>query len=148
VTPEDWDVVFGVNARGSFFLTQAVGTRMAEASGGAVVNVASIAGEVVTRASVPYQASKAALIQMTRALAIRWAPKVRVNAVGPGYIRTSLNSAWLDVEDNRRYVESNTPLGRIGTPDDVVGAVVFLSSQAASYITGQHVKIDGGWSVL
>jgi len=148
VTAEDWDAVFAVNARGSFFLTQAIGTRMVEGSGGAVVNVASIAGEVVTRAPVSYQASKAALIQMTRALAVRWAPKVRVNAVGPGYIRTSLNTVWLDVEENRRYVEGNTPLRRIGTPDDVVGAVVFLASPAASYITGQHLRIDGGWSAL
>jgi NAD(P)-dependent dehydrogenase (short-subunit alcohol dehydrogenase family) len=148
VTAEDWDAVFAVNARGAFFLTQAVGSRMREGAGGAVVNVASIAGEVVTRAAVSYQASKAAMIQMTRALAVRWAPKVRVNAVGPGYIRTSLNTEWLDLEENRRYVEANTPLGRVGAPDDVVGAVVFLASPAASYITGQHLKIDGGWSAL
>jgi NAD(P)-dependent dehydrogenase (short-subunit alcohol dehydrogenase family) len=148
VSARDWDAVFAVNARGSFFLTQAVGSRMVEGSGGSVVNVASIAGEVVTRASVSYQASKAALIQMTRALAVRWAPKVRVNAVGPGYIRTSLNTEWLDVEENRRYVETNTPLGRVGTVDDVAGAVVFLASPAAAYITGQHLRIDGGWTAL
>jgi NAD(P)-dependent dehydrogenase (short-subunit alcohol dehydrogenase family) len=146
VTAEDWDTVFDTNVRGTFLLTQAVGTRMVESGAGSIVNIASIAGEVVTRASVAYQASKAAVIQMTRALAVRWAPNVRVNAVGPGYIRTSLNSAWLDGEQNRSYVEAHTPLGRVGTPDDVVGAVIFLASPEAGYITGQHLRVDGGWS--
>lgn len=145
VTTEEFDAVFDTNVRGTFFLTQAVGERMLAGDGGSVVTVASLAGEVVTGAAVTYQASKAALIQMTRALAVRWAPKVRVNAVGPGYIRTSLNSAWLDVEENRRYVLERTPLGRVGVPEDVVGAVVFLSSPAAAYITAEHIRIDGGW---
>lgn len=148
VTPEEFDTVFGTNVRGTFFLTQAVGERMLAADGGSIVMVASLAGEVVTGAAVTYQASKAALIQLTRALAVRWAPKVRVNAVGPGYIRTSLNTAWLDVEENLAYVRGHTPLDRVGTPDDVVGAVVFLSSPDASFITAQHLKIDGGWSAL
>lgn len=145
VTPDEFDVVFDTNVRGTFFLTQAVGERMLPGEGGSIVTVASLAGEVVTGAPATYQASKAALIQLTRVLAVRWAPKVRVNAVGPGYIRTSLNTAWLDVEENLRYVHEHTPLGRVGTPEDVVGAVVFLSSPAASYITAQHVMIDGGW---
>jgi NAD(P)-dependent dehydrogenase (short-subunit alcohol dehydrogenase family) len=146
VTPQAWDRTFAVNVRGPFFLTQEVGARMLAGQGGSVVNVASLAGEVVTRAAVPYQASKAALVQLTRALAVRWAPRVRVNAVGPGYIRTSLNAAWLDQPDNRAYVEDRTPLGRVGRPVDVAGAVVFLASPAAAYITGQHLRIDGGWS--
>jgi NAD(P)-dependent dehydrogenase (short-subunit alcohol dehydrogenase family) len=86
------------------------------------------------------------MIQLTRALAVRWAPRVRVNAVGPGYIRTSLNTDWLADPGNRAYVEGHTPLGRVGQVEDVVGAVVFLASPAAGYITGQHLRIDGGWS--
>jgi gluconate 5-dehydrogenase len=146
VTPEAWDAVFGTNVRGTFFLTQAIGSRMFDAGAGSVVNIASIAGEVVTRASVAYQASKAAVLQMTRALAVRWAPHVRVNAVGPGYIRTTLNEAWLDQEENRAYVEARTPLGRVGIPHDVAGIVIYLASPAAAFITGQHVRVDGGWS--
>jgi NAD(P)-dependent dehydrogenase (short-subunit alcohol dehydrogenase family) len=146
ITPEAWDQTFAVNVRGPFFLTQEVGARMLAGRGGSVVNVASLAGERVTGAAIPYQASKAALIQLTRALAVRWAPRVRVNAVGPGYIRTSLNAAWLADPDNRAYVEGHTPLGRVGQVEDVVGAVVFLASPAAGYITGQHLRIDGGWS--
>ena len=146
ITPEAWDRTFAVNVRGPYFLTQEVGARMLAGRGGSVVNVASLAGEVVTRAAVPNQASKAALNQLTRALAVRWAPRVRVNAVGPGYIRTSLNAAWLDDPGNRAYVEGRTPLGRVGQVEDVAGAVVFLASPAAAYITGQHLLIDGGWS--
>jgi gluconate 5-dehydrogenase len=146
ITPEAWDRTFAVNVRGAYFLTQEVGSRMLAGRGGSIVNVASLAGERVTGAAIPYQASKAALIQLTRALAVRWAPRVRVNAVGPGYIRTSLNAAWLDDPGNRAYVEGHTPLGRLGQVEDVTGAVVFLASPAAAYITGQHLRIDGGWS--
>ena len=146
VTPSDWDEVFDVNVRGTFFLTQAVARHMLENGGGAVVNIASIAAEVTTGASAPYSASKAALVQLTRVLAIRLAPTVRVNAVGPAYIRTELNSEWLENDRNRRWVVERTPLGRVGEPGDVTGAVVFLASPAASYITGQHLLVDGGWT--
>src|SRR4029450_992648 len=114
ITPEAWDRTFAVNVRGPYFLTREGGARRLAGRGGSVVNVASLAGEVVTRAALPYQASKAALIQLTSALAARWAPRVRVNAVGPGYTRTSLNAAWLDDPGNRAYVEGHTPLGRVG----------------------------------
>ena len=147
VTPAEWDEVFAVNVRGTYFLTQAVGRMMLDAEGGSIITVTSLAGEVVTRAAVSYQASKAALIQLTRALAVHWSPKVRVNAVAPGYIRTDLNAAWLDDEENRGYVLGKTPLGRVGEPLDVVGVVRFLASPAASYVTGQNLRVDGGWSV-
>jgi len=147
VTPEDWDRVFSVNVRGTFFLTREVGRRMlASSHGGSVVTVASLAAEVATRAAVSYQASKAALVQMTRALAVQWAPAVRVNAVGPGYVRTDLNKAWLEEEENASYVLSRTPMARVGEPGDVVGAVIFLASPASAYVTGEHLLVDGGWS--
>ena len=146
VTPEEWDQVFSVNVRGTYFVTQEVGRRMLAAEGGSIVTVTSLAGEVVTRAAVSYQASKAALIQLTRALAVHWAPKVRVNAVAPGYVRTDLNAAWLEDEENSGYVLGKTPLGRVGQPGDVAGAVSFLASSSASYVTGQNLRVDGGWS--
>jgi len=146
VTPDEWDQVFSVNVRGTFFVTQAVGRRMLEGGGGSIVTVTSLAGERVTKAAISYQASKASLIQLTRALAVHWAPTVRVNAVAPGYVRTDLNVAWLADEENSGYVLGKTPLGRVGLPEDVAGAVRFLASPASSYVTGQNLRVDGGWS--
>lgn len=148
VTPEEWDTTFDVNVRGTFLVTQAVGRRMLAADGGSIVTVTSLAGERVTKAAISYQASKAALIQLTRALAVHWAPSVRVNAVAPGYVRTDLNVAWLSDEENSGYVLGKTPLGRVGLPEDVAGAVRFLASPASSYVTGQNLRVDGGWSAL
>jgi NAD(P)-dependent dehydrogenase (short-subunit alcohol dehydrogenase family) len=147
VTPEEWDSVFDVNVRGTFFLTREVGRRMLDAGGGSIVTITSLAGELPTRAALGYQASKAALIQLTRALAVQWAPTVRVNAVAPGYVRTDLNAGWLADEENLGYVLGNTPLERVGEPPDVAGAVRFLASPAAAYVTGQNLRVDGGWSV-
>jgi NAD(P)-dependent dehydrogenase (short-subunit alcohol dehydrogenase family) len=145
-TSDDWDYTFAVNVRGPFLLTQAIGRRMLEGEGGSVLNIASLAGEKVTGAPVSYCASKAALIQMTRALAVRWAPRVRVNSIAPGYVRTSLNAEWLGDPENLGYVVERTPMGRVGEPIDVVGAAVFLASPAAAYITGANLLVDGGWS--
>ena len=146
VSVGQWNAQFAVNVRAPFFLTQAIGGRMHARGGGAVVNVTSVAAEVTTRAPTVYASSKAALVQMTRVLAVRWAPVVRVNAVGPSYVRTALNEAWLEEDTNHRFVLDRTPLGRVGEPADVVGAAVFLASPAASYITGQHLLVDGGWT--
>lgn len=146
IDPASWDQLFAINTRGAFFLSQAVGRRMLDASGGSIVNIASVAGEVTTGASVPYSASKAALIHMTRVLAINWAPSIRVNAVGPAYIRTSLNQEWLARPENERFVLDRTPLGRVGEPRDVVGSVAFLASDDSAYITGHHLLVDGGWT--
>lgn len=146
ITPDEWDQVFDVNVKAAFFLTQAVAARMLDNGGGNVINIASLAAQVVTGASVPYAATKAALVQMTKVLAVRFAPTVRVNAVGPGYVRTQLSEEWLEDEENLDYVLDHTPLARIGAPEDVVGAVTFLSSPAAGFITGHHLLVDGGWS--
>ena len=146
-TESEWDATFAVNVRGTFMLTQRIGARMLAGDGGAVVNITSLAGEVVTGAPVTYAASKAALIQITRSLAARWAPAVRVNAVAPGYVRTDLNAAWLSEEQNLAYVVDQTPLRRVAVPEDIVGAVLFLASPAAAYVTGHNLKVDGGWSV-
>jgi 2-deoxy-D-gluconate 3-dehydrogenase len=145
-TPAEWDDTFAVNVRGTFLLTQRLGERMLAGVGGSIVNITSLAGHAVTGAPITYGASKAALIYITRYLAVRWAPKVRVNAVAPGYIRTSLNEQWLEEESNQRYVLDHTPMRRVGSPEDVLEAVLFLASPGAGFITGQNLGVDGGWS--
>lgn len=147
LTTEEFDRTFALNVRAPFLLMERLGRLMVEQGGGSIVNVASIAGEVVTQAPGPYQASKAALIQLTRYYAVQLAPNVRVNAVGPGYVRTDLTRSWLSDPANEDWVRQRTPLGRVGEPEDVAAAVVFLASDRASYITGQHLRVDGGWTV-
>ena len=147
VRPEDFDQMMAVNVRAPFLLTQDLGWRMHQRRGGCIINVASIAGEEVTGSPLHYQASKAALIHLTRGFASRLSPWVRVNAVGPGYIRTSLNEEWLADRNNLQYVEERTASSRVGVPQDVVGAVLFLASPSSSYINGQHLRIDGGWGI-
>jgi len=140
-----FDTVFALNVRAPLLLSQAIGSSMLAGEGGTIVNISSLAAEVVTKASVVYQASKAAVVQMTRALAMRWGPTVRVNAVGPGYVETDLNRDWLSSEENLAYVIDHTALRRLGTARDVANVVAFLASPLSSYITGQHIVIDGGW---
>jgi NAD(P)-dependent dehydrogenase (short-subunit alcohol dehydrogenase family) len=144
----DWDRVFAVNVRAPFFLCQSVGRHMLSGDGGAIVNVGSLAAERSTGAAVVYQASKAALVQATKALAAKWAPKIRVNAVGPAYVRTALNDEWLADASNQSYVVDRTPMARLGRAEEVADLVLFLLLPNADYITGQHILIDGGWSTL
>lgn len=146
ISPQQWDEVFAVNVRAPFFLCQEVGRHMLEGSGGAIVNVGSLAAELSTGASVVYSASKAALVRTTTVLAARWAPKVRVNAVGPGYVRTALNDEWFADAHNYRYVVERTPMARLGRAEEVADLVLFLMLPNSGYITGQHILLDGGWS--
>lgn len=143
----EWNRTSALNVRAPLILMESLGSLMVEKGRGSIVNIASLAGQVVTRAPAPYQASKAGLIQLTRHYALQLAPAVRVNAVGPGYVRTDLTASWLATGDNERWTRDHTPLGRIGVPADIVGPVVFLASERAAYITGQHLLVDGGWSV-
>jgi NAD(P)-dependent dehydrogenase (short-subunit alcohol dehydrogenase family) len=145
IEPAQFDVVFAVNVRAPLLISQALAAAMLESGGGSIVNITSLAAEVVTRASVVYQASKAALVQLTKALAMRWAPEIRVNAVGPGYVETDLNRQWLSRTENRSYAIQQTALGRLGEVQDVANMVAFLASPLSSYVTGQHFIVDGGW---
>jgi tropinone reductase I len=114
----------------------------------AVVNVVSVAGMTHVRTGAPYGMTKAALIQLTRNLAVEWArARIRVNAVAPWYIMTPLAKPVLDDEAYRAAVLERTPLGRIGNPEEVAGAVAFLCMPAASYITGQCIAVDGGFTI-
>jgi NAD(P)-dependent dehydrogenase (short-subunit alcohol dehydrogenase family) len=141
-----WKQVIDANITGTFLMSQAVGRHMLERNKGAIVNVASIAGLRGGQLNtVGYNASKAAVINLTRALAIEWAARgIRVNAIAPGLFRTRMSEVLV-----RRAEAANAPvapLGRIGHPGELAPTVLFLASEGASYITGQVVPIDGGRS--
>jgi NAD(P)-dependent dehydrogenase (short-subunit alcohol dehydrogenase family) len=155
VTEEDWDRTMAVNARGLFFCMQAAARVMVEQRSGVIVNIASTAGRGTQSLSPPYAVSKAAAIVLAQQAARALAPhNVRVNAVCPGLIDTEFNQRLDDEVGVRRLglsageflrqrIEA-VPLGRIGTPEDVANAVVFLASPVGSYITGQQITVDGG----
>ena len=142
--PAQWDELFAINARAPFFLSQAAAPHLANANG-AIVNIADIYAERPLRGHAVYAMSKAALLHMTRALALELAPKVRVNAVSPGAIlwpELSDGSTGKDA-DAQAAMLARTPLGRIGTPGEIAEAVLWLL-QDARYCTGQALHVDGG----
>jgi dehydrogenase/reductase SDR family member 4 len=139
-----WDKTFEVNLRGVFILTKLVYKASMEAHGGSVVNVASVGGLRPGFGLGVYNVTKAGVIMLTRQLALEIGGKVRVNAVAPGLVKTRFAEAlWGNEEILDRVISSN-PMGRIGLPDEIAGAVVFLASDAASYINGEVIVIDGG----
>lgn len=148
VTEEDWDRVVDLNLKATFFMSQAAGKIMCEQSYGRIVNIASVAGQVAMRTGVAYGSSKAGVIQMTRVLALEWSKfGVNINAIAPWYFRTPLTEALLSDEAYLQEILQRTPSGRIGDVEDLVGPAIFLSSDAAAYITGQTIAVDGGMSV-
>ncbi len=143
---EDWDTVLNVNLRGAFLLCRAVARPMLKAHFGRIINIASISGIVGNPGQVNYSASKAGLIALTKTLARELGSRnITVNAIAPGFIATEM-SAKLGPE-LIEGIKQRTPLGRLGDPQDVADAVLFLCSDAASFITGQVLTVDGGLTV-
>ena len=143
VTEELFDKVVGVNLRGPFRLASLVGPLMATGGGGSIINVSSIAAVQPTPGELPYAAAKAGLNAMTVGLARAFGPTVRVNAIMPGPFLTDISAAW-DLEAFAAHARRSIPLGRGGEPHEIVGAALYLASDASSYTTGAVIKIDGG----
>lgn len=149
LTQESWDKTMNVNLRGMFFLSQAVASVMASQGGGAIVNVASIAGHVFWHGILPYNVSKAGVRGLTGSMALELAPHgIRVNAVAPGYVDTDLNQESFSVANAREEAAKKIPLGRVAQPDDIPGAVVFLASNDSAYVTGHTLVVDGGYTLI
>jgi NAD(P)-dependent dehydrogenase (short-subunit alcohol dehydrogenase family) len=147
-TPDVWDRLLAANLKGVFFLTQAVGRAMIERRAGAVVNIGSVTLAVARRELGAYGATKAGLAQLTRTLALEWAPyNVRVNCVAPGYVRTPLTEPLFARPGFLDEVRAWTPLGRVADPSEIAWPVLFLASDLASFITGQTLFVDGGWTI-
>ena len=149
VTDEDWREVMGVNLDGLWIASQVFGRHMIEQGGGSIVNIGSMSAAIVNRPQwqPAYNASKAAVHHLTRSLAAEWAPSgVRVNALAPGYMHTDMSP--IHEPQFQRYWIEDTPQGRAGEPDELGPAIVFLASDASSFMTGSVLTIDGGYSVF
>ena len=141
----DWQAIIDVNLTGTFLCCKYLGAAIG--SGGSVINVSSIAGHVGLLRSVPYCASKGGVEQLTKALALDWAKRgVRVNSLAPGYVDTDLTHALLSHEVHGKPFLDHVPMGRFGTAQEMASAAVFLASDASSYMTGQSLVVDGGWT--
>jgi NAD(P)-dependent dehydrogenase (short-subunit alcohol dehydrogenase family) len=148
--PEHFRRVVDVNLNALFVLSQIAGRAMLERGSGSVINIASMYGLVasapVTHAS--YCASKGAVVNMTREIGAQWARRgVRVNALAPGFFPSEMASEMITDERSAAYVRRNTPIGRPGQPQELDGALLFLASDASSYVVGQTIAVDGGWTV-
>ncbi|QLK25446.1 glucose 1-dehydrogenase [Natrinema zhouii] len=146
VDTADLDRVMDVNLNGAYEVTRTAADHLLESDGGSVINVASVGGLVGLPRQHPYVASKHGLVGLTKSMSLDWAPEVRVNAVAPGYVSTELTAALEENDRLRQSIIDRTPLDRFAEPDEIAGPVVFLASEAASYMTGSVLAADGGWT--
>ncbi|QDU37067.1 Gluconate 5-dehydrogenase [Maioricimonas rarisocia] len=144
-TQDQFDFVLDINLRGAFFMAKEVGRTMIARGSGAIINIDSLNSDAPLKYVAPYAMSKCGLNAMTRSLAMEWGPKgVRVNGLAPGFILTDLTQKLWSDPRMEEWGEFNTPMGRLGQPEDLVGTAVFLASPAAAFLTGQTVYVDGG----
>jgi len=149
VTEEDWDSVIDTNLKGTFFCAQQAGKYMIPQGKGKIINIVSQMAFVGYIKRAAYCSSKGGAVQLTKALAVEWAPfNIKVNAVAPTFIETELTQKMFTDQAFYQDVLSRIPLGKLAQPSDVTGAVLFLASDLANFITGETIRVDGGWTAI
>ncbi|PWA12247.1 2-deoxy-D-gluconate 3-dehydrogenase [Pueribacillus theae] len=148
VTDEEWEKLINTNLKSAFKMAQFAGEIMKKKQQGKIITISSVAGHVALNTGIVYGITKAALIQMTKNLALEWAKyNIHVNSIGPWYFSTPLTEKYLKDEAYLQTILDRTPLNRVGKLPEVVGPAVFLSSDASNYITGQTIFVDGGMTI-
>lgn len=146
MTLNEWEDVVKVNLTGTFLLCQAAGKVMIQRGRGKIINMASVGGVVGFPRQVAYCVTKGGILQLTKVLAIEWARyNIQVNAIGPAYLETELTKGMRASKIISENLLRRTPMGRFGKPDEVIGAAIYLASEASSFVTGQTLFVDGGW---
>ena len=148
---EAWDRIINTNLKGYFFVAQAVVPQMISRGYGKVINISSIAGQIVVPTQVTYAsaytAAKGGVNQLTKVMAVEWAKKgVRVNAIGPTYFETEMVKQVLTDTERLKIIEDHTPMGRMGKLQELEGTIIFLAAPASDFITAQIIYVDGGWT--
>jgi NAD(P)-dependent dehydrogenase (short-subunit alcohol dehydrogenase family) len=149
LTEEDWDSILDTNLKGSFFSSQRAAKYFLPQKSGKIINIVSQMAFVGYIKRAAYCSSKGGAVQMTKALAVEWAPyNIKVNAVAPTFIETELTSSMFEDREFYQDVLNRIPLGKLAQPSDVTGAVLFLASDMANFVTGETIKVDGGWTAI
>jgi NAD(P)-dependent dehydrogenase (short-subunit alcohol dehydrogenase family) len=144
---KDWDKIISVDLKGNMMCARAVGKEMIKQKSGVIVNTASVAGIMAFAQSSAYNASKAAVIMLTKTLAMEWAAYgIRVNAICPGIFATDMTKGTIADKGFKTMIKTRIPMARYATPDELMGAVLYLASDASSYTTGHALVVDGGWT--
>ena len=147
LSEDDYDFILDINLKGPFLLSLAAGKAMLARGKGNQINIVSLNNDGPLKGVMPYAMSKAALSHMTRSLAMEWGPRgIRVNAIAPGFVLTDLTKKLWSQPQMQAWGETNTPLKRLGQPEDMVGTALFLASEASAWMTGQTLFVDGGFS--
>lgn len=149
LSEEDWDAILNCNLKGTFLACQVFGGQMITQQKGKIVNIASLGSYVSLSEAVPYCVSKSGVAMLTKCLGSEWAMMgVNVNAIAPGVFRTPLNSHLLDIPERKARILGHTPMKRFGSVDELKGAAIFLASDAADFVTGEILVVDGGFLAM
>ena len=149
MTLKEWEEIVKVNLTGTFLFCQAAGRVMMKQGGGKIINMVSVGGVVAFPRQIAYCATKGGILQLTKVLAVEWTRyNIQVNAIGPAYLETELTKGMRESKTISEDLLRKTPMGRFGKPEEIVGAAIYLASDASSYTTGQTLFVDGGWLSL